>query len=142
MRIRIKITDLTEPQWHFIQRFVGTEYPLDGTAIRVCYEFAPAVEFNTVIPFAKFLEVQEHLNRLDKFGHAHLDPDQQDDWERENPPSIRVTELVEADQAKAREILELIKKISNTIDEMRSDLRQAAHGPIEPVSTYPKEMWR
>lgn len=138
MRIRIKITDLTEPQWRFIERFVGTEYPLDGTAIRVCYEFAPAVEFNTVLPYSKFLEIQEHLSRLDKYGHPYLDPDQQDDWERENPPMTVVREAVERDQARWREMMEPIQKISGTIDEMRSDLREATGSK----STYPKEMLR
>jgi hypothetical protein len=139
MRIRIKITDLTEPQWRFIERFVGTEYPLDGTAIRVCYEFAPAVEFNTVLPYSKFLEIQEHLARLDKFGHPYLDPDQQDDWERENRPQTVVREAVEADQAKMREMVEIIGRMCETVDGMRADLRAWKN---EPVSTYPKEMLR
>ena len=101
MRTRIKLTDLIEAQWHFVQRFVGTEYPLDGTAVRVCYEFAPTVEFNTVMPLAKFHEIQGHLLYIG-------------DGTR-----------VEADQAKAREILELIQKISSTIDEMRQEMREA-----------------
>jgi hypothetical protein len=138
MRIRIKVTDLTEPQWRFIERFVGSEYPLDGSAIRVCYEFAPAVEFNTVLPYSKFLEIQEHLGRLDKFGHPYLDPDQQDDWERENPPMTVVREAVERDQAQMREMLGLIKNMIETIDGMRADLREATGSK----TTYPKEMLR
>lgn len=125
MRTRIKVTDLTNPQWYFIERFVGSEYPLDGTAVRVCYELAPGVEFNTVMPFAKFVEIGEHLGRLDKYGHPYIDPDQQDDWERENRPQTVVREAVEADQARMREMVELIKKMSDTIDDMRADLREA-----------------
>jgi hypothetical protein len=138
MRIRIKVTDLTEAQWRFIERFVGSEYPLDGSAIRVCYEFAPAVEFNTVLPYSKFLEIQEHLGRLDKFGHPYLDPDQQDDWERENPPMTVVREAVERDQVQMREMLGLIKNMIETIDGMRADLREATGSK----TTYPKEMLR
>ncbi len=139
MRTRIKVTDLTNPQWAFIERFVGSEYPLDGTAVRVCYELAPGVEFNTVMPFAKFVEIGEHLGRLDKYGHPYIDPDQQDDWERENRPQTAVREAVEADQAKMREMVEIIGRMCETVDGMRADLRAWKN---EPVSTYPKEMLR
>jgi hypothetical protein len=139
MRTRIKVTDLTNPQWAFIERFVGSEYPLDGTAVRVCYELAPGVEFNTVMPFAKFVEIGEHLGRLDKYGHPYIDPDQQDDWERENRPQTVVREAVEADQAKMREMVEIIGRMCETVDGMRADLRAWKN---EPVSTYPKEMLR
>lgn len=139
MRTRIKVTDLTNPQWAFIERFVGSEYPLDGTAVSVCYELAPGVEFNTVMPFAKFVEIGEHLGRLDKYGHPYIDPDQQDDWERENRPQTVVREAVEADQAKMREMVEIIGRMCETVDGMRADLRAWKN---EPVSTYPKEMLR
>lgn len=139
MRTRIKVTDLTNPQWAFIERFVGSEYPLDGTAVRVCYELAPGVEFNTVMPFAKFVEIGEHLGRLDKYGHPYIDPDQQDDWERENRPQTVVREAVEADQAKMREMVEIIGRMCETVDGMRADLRAWKN---EPVNTYPKEMLR
>lgn len=107
MRVRIKVTDLTEPQWTFVQRFVSTEYPLDGTAVRVCYEYAPAVEFTTIMPLAKFDEIQEHLRYIDKFG-----------WDA-------TIDRIEDDRDRSTQILELIRKMSATIDEMRADLREA-----------------
>jgi len=144
MRTRIKVTDLTSPQWAFIERFVGSEYPLDGTAVRVCYELAPGVEFNTVMPFAKFVEIGEHLGRLDKYGHPYIDPDQQDDWERENPAQTVVREAVERDQKIMREMIDLIKGMSQTIDGMRADIRisNAAQDGAYQANTYPKEMLR
>jgi hypothetical protein len=92
-----------------------------------------------VMPFAKFVEIGEHLGRLDKYGHPYIDPDQQDDWERENRPQTVVREAVEADQAKMREMVEIIGRMCETVDGMRADLRAWKN---EPVSTYPKEMLR
>ncbi len=138
MRTRIKVTDLTEPQWQFINRFVLTEYPLDGTAVRVTYEFSPELEFNTVLPVGKFYEIQGHLACLDKFGYPFHDPDEQDDFTREN---AYAQAALERDQATARECLRLINNMIATIDGMRDDMRQWRENPA-PATTYPKELLR